>query len=200
MDWVYDDADVVTGWLEWLETEVAIMTRFIRPKRETGHGGASVTSRALLATFLWAASGVALAQDQSAATPKDTIFARKIMMDAISRNMDELEGMTSSAGAINLPEGREHADAISVMLMAFPHLFPPSTNLWKPNVDRDPGRDTYASPDVWTKFADFYAKAANASKVAYNASRAEHEVAFKTFVASLRTACDSCHAVYLKNE
>ena len=157
-------------------------------------------SRALLATFLCVASAATLAQDQSAATPKDAIFARKILMDAISRNMDELEGMTSSGKVINLAEGHEHADAISVMLMAFPHLFPPSTNLWKPDVDRDPGRDTYASPDVWTRFADFYAQAANASKVAYNASRTEHEATFKTSVASLRTACDSCHAVYLRSE
>jgi hypothetical protein len=82
-------------------------------------------------------------------------LARKILMDAIGRNMDELEGMTSSGTAINLTEGREHADASSVMLMAFPHLFPPSTNQWRPNVDRDPGRDTYASPHVWTRFADF---------------------------------------------
>jgi hypothetical protein len=36
--------------------------------------------------------------------------------------------------------------------------------------------------------------------VAYNASRAEQEAAFKSFVAGLRTACDSCHAVYLKSE
>jgi cytochrome c556 len=36
--------------------------------------------------------------------------------------------------------------------------------------------------------------------VAYNASRTQQEAAFKGFVASLRTACDSCHAVYLKSE
>ncbi len=176
------------------------MTRFNRPRLTAGHRTSGATCRALLAVFLCAADGATLAQDQSAATPKDAIFARKILMDAISRNMDELETMTTSGKAINLADGREHADAISVMLMAFPHLFPPSTNQWKPNVDRDPGRDTYASPDVWTKFADFYVKAANASKVAYNASRAENEDAFKTFVANLRAACDSCHAFYLKSE
>jgi cytochrome c556 len=176
------------------------MTPFVRPQRQTGHLVAGVTARVLLATFVCAASAAAPAQDQTAAAPRDTIFARKILMDLIGRNMDELEGMTSSGKAINLAEGHEHADAISIMLMAFPHLFPPGTNLWKPNAERDPGRDTYASPDVWTRFADFYAQAGNASKVAYNASRAEHEATFKTFVADLRTACDSCHAVYLKGE
>src|SRR5215468_8431448 len=176
------------------------MERSSGPTLESGRRMAGVMRRVLSAALLCAAGSAALAQDQSAAVPKDAIFARKILMDAIGRNMDELEGMTSSGKAVNLAEGHEHADAISVMLMAFPHLFPPSTNQWRPNVDRDPRRDTYASPDVWTRFADFYAQAANASKVAYNASRTQQEAAFKSFVASLRTACDSCHAVYLKSE
>jgi cytochrome c556 len=146
------------------------------------------------------ASGQVQAQDQSAAIAKDAIFARKILMDTIGINMDELETMTASEKAINLAEGREHADNISIMLMAFPHLFAPGTNQWKPNVERDPGRDTYASPDIFTNYPDFYARAANASKIAYNASRAKQESDFKKFVAELRVTCDSCHAAYLKTE
>jgi cytochrome c556 len=152
----------------------------------------------LIAGLLAAASGAALSQDQSAATPKDAIFARKIVMDTIGANMDELETMTNSRNEINLTEGHEHADTISVMLMAFPHLFPPNTNQWKPNAQRDAGRDTYASPEVWERFADFYQQAANASKHAYNASRAKQDADFRKSIAALRTACDSCHAVYLK--
>jgi hypothetical protein len=34
-------------------------------------------------------------------------------------------------GKIDLAEGTEHADNVSVMLMAFPHLFPPSRLLKK---------------------------------------------------------------------
>src|SRR4030095_5106010 len=107
---------------------------------------------------------VALSQDRGAAPPKETIFARKILMDSIGRNMDDIEANAGSA-KVDLAEGRDHADIISVMLMAFPHLFPPSTNEWKANVARDPGRDTYAAPDVWTAFADFYARASAASQV-----------------------------------
>lgn len=62
---------------------------------------------------------IAWAQDQSAATTKDVIFARKIMMDSIGNNMDEIDTMLQS-GRIDLIEGREHADMVSVMLMAFP--------------------------------------------------------------------------------
>ena len=139
-------------------------------------------------------------QDRGAAVAKDAIFARKILMDTISTNMDELETMTASDKGVNLTEGREHADIISVMLMAFPHLFPVDTDQWKPNVERDPGRDTYAAPEVFTNYPDFYAKAASASKIAYRASRAEQESDFKRFIAELRVACDSCHGVYLKTD
>jgi len=155
---------------------------------------------AVLAGSILGMSLAASGQDQSGAIAKDAIFARKILMDTIGTNMDELEGMTASAKGVDLAEGREHADNVSIMLMAFPHLFAASTNQWKPNVERDPGRDTYASPDLWTNYPDFYAQAANASKIAYKASRAEREKEFKTFVAELRVACDSCHAVYLKSE
>jgi len=82
---------------------------------------------------------LASGQDRGMTVAKDAIFARKILMDTISTNMDELETMTTSDKGVNLAEGREHADMISVMLMAFPHLFPADTNQWKPNVERDPG-------------------------------------------------------------
>jgi cytochrome c556 len=143
---------------------------------------------------------VALSQDQSVATPKDEIFARKILMDTIDHNMDALEEMVRTGQPIDFADSSEHADTISVMLMAFPHLFPPSTNQWRANAERDPGRDTFAAPDIWTNFAAFYQQAAAASKLAYKASRATQEAEFKTTMASLRTGCDSCHAVYLKTD
>jgi cytochrome c556 len=145
-------------------------------------------------------SRLASGQDRGEAVAKDAIFARKILMDTISTNMDELETMITSDKGVNMTEGREHADIISVMLMAFPHLFPADTNQWKPNVERDPGRDTYASPEVFANYPDFYAKAASASKIAYRASRAEQERDFKRFIAELRVACDSCHGIYLKTD
>jgi cytochrome c556 len=142
---------------------------------------------------------VALGQDRGVTPAKETIFARKVLMDSISSNMDELEANASSA-QVDLAEGRSHADMVSVMLMAFPHLFPQNTNEWKPNVDRDPGSDTYAAPEIWARFADFYKRAGDAAQIAYKASRAETEQAFKEQVAQLRVACDSCHGVYLKKD
>jgi cytochrome c556 len=146
-----------------------------------------------------ALGSAAWGQERGATPPRETIFARKILMDSIGRNMDELEANAGSA-KVDLAEGRDHADIVSVMLMAFPHLFPPSTNEWKPNADRDPGTDTYAAPEIWTDFADFYQRARDAAQIAYKASRAETEPAFKDEVAQLRVACDSCHGVYMKKD
>ena len=50
-----------------------------------------------------------LASRAQDAPPKDTIFARKILMDTINNNMDELEGMIASGKDLDLKEAREHA-------------------------------------------------------------------------------------------
>jgi cytochrome c556 len=151
-----------------------------------------------LAAGLLATSFVALAQDQSAATVKDVIFARKTMMDTLSDNMDQIETMIST-GKIDIADAHEHADTISVMLMAFPHLFPPASNQWKANnPDPDPVTDTFASPDVWSKFSDFYKRAADASKTAFDISHADKADELKAQTQKLRVACNACHAAYLK--
>ena len=143
--------------------------------------------------------GVAMSQDQNIAPPNDVIFARKMLMDAIGTNMEELEGLVR-ASKIELDDAKDRADTISVMLMSFPHLFPPGTNQWKPNAVRDRGRDTFAAPEVWSNYADFYKRADAASKIAYNASRSDDEEELKKYAAELRNACDSCHAIYVKND
>ena len=91
-------------------------------------------------------------------------------------------------------------DNISIMLMAFPHLFPRDTNQWKKGADRDPATDTFASPEVWTQFADFYKRAQTASKLALDASHAKHGNEFKSLMTELRAACNSCHEAFLKTE
>ena len=152
-----------------------------------------------LAAPLCGTSYMALAQDQSAAKVEDVIMARKTLMDTLSDNMDQIEQMIST-NKIDLADAHEHADTISVMLMAFPHLFPPASNQWKPGVEIDPVTGTYASPELWTKFADFYKRAGDASKTAYDMSRAEKADELKAKTAVLRSACNDCHAAYLKTQ
>ena len=149
------------------------------------------------------AGTTALGQDQQSGLlppAKDTIFARKILMGAIDMNMDEIETMLAPEGKLELADAQEHAETISTMLMAFPHMFPPPTNQWKQGDERDPALDTFASPDLWTNFRDFYDRAAAASKLAFAASREKRAAEFRPLIAQLRTACNGCHATYMKTE
>jgi cytochrome c556 len=119
------------------------------------------------------------------------------MMTMLSDYFDRIEAALA-ADKLDVATGKDQADTISVMLMAFPHLFATNTNLWKPGADLDPATDTFASPDVWSKFADFYQRTAAASKFAYDMSRAENDNDFKAAAMELRAACNACHAAYLK--
>jgi cytochrome c556 len=152
-----------------------------------------------LMTVLLLASIATRAEDRPLPPPADTIFARKTLMNTINSSMDEIEAMLAPGAKIESAEAREHADLISVLLMAFPHLFPPATNQWKEGADRDAAADTYASPELWRQFPDFYERAAAASKLALEASRAENRAAFQGRIGELRAACNSCHAAYQKS-
>jgi len=141
-----------------------------------------------------AASG----QNQSAGSVNDVIFARKTLMATIARNMYPIDEMRQN-GKYDLEKGRANADAISGMLMAFPHLFPPTTNTWTDKGPRDPVVDTFASPTIWEAYTSFYKEAQAASKIAFELSDAKNETDFRTKARDLRLACDTCHADYQKN-
>src|ERR1700685_2963346 len=159
-------------------------------------GSARTIAAAIAALTLALATGPAPAQELPSA--KDTICARKILMGAIDTNMDEVETMLAPEGKLNLADAQEHAETISTMLMAFPHLFPPATNQWKAGAERDPATDTFASPELWTNFADFYQRATDASKIAGSPSRAKRAAEFRAQIAQLRERCNACHALNMK--
>jgi cytochrome c556 len=156
----------------------------------------------IAATFLaslLAASFVASAQDKGVAAANDVIFARKALKDAICDRMANIERMIG-AGRVDLDDVHTQADAIAAMLMAFPHLFPPGSNLWKPDTDQDPVTATLASPELWVTFPDFYRQATAAAKTAFELSRADKIDDVKTSARELRIACDACHALYLEDQ
>jgi cytochrome c556 len=150
---------------------------------------------ACLAVALIGASSVALGQDQNPATPNDVIFARKTLMSSIGTNMYVIDGMLET-GKIDLVAGRANAESISAMLMAFPHLFPNSTNLWKTNAARDPATDTLADAAIWESRSFFYKDAMAGSKYAFDASRAQNVADFTKSARDLRQTCDGCHSTY----
>ena len=161
----------------------------------------SSLSRAVIGAIVLLIAGSAapsLAEDQPPA--KDTIFTRKVVMGEIDMNMDEIETMLAPEGKLELSDAQEHAEVISTLLMAFPHLFPPATNQWKEGATRDPATDTFANPAIWSNFSDFYQQASQASKIAWTASRTKKPDEFRAQIKELRLRCNGCHAVNLKTE
>jgi cytochrome c556 len=140
----------------------------------------------------------AFGQEQSSVTPKDVIFARKILMATIANSMYPIDQMLQT-GKVELDTARHHADAIAGMLTAFPHLFPPTTNTWTPNAPRDPATDTFADPAIWQSYEFFYKESKAAAEYAYDASQAKNEEEFKKYAQQLRLTCDTCHATFQKN-
>ena len=164
-----------------------------RPRQRIACAGLIVSCLVMAVVMFIANPLVSHAQDATS----DVIVARKLLMDSIMNNMDKIQEMISER-RIDLGVSRECADNISSMLAAFPHLFPPGSNQWKEDVDLDPVKDTFASPDIWTDFADFSRRAAAAANTALELRRADNEDDVKRFYRALGIACDTCHALYMK--
>ena len=157
------------------------------------------TARALACVCILAAGLIAVsfpATAQDAKLTADVISARKTMMDFMCDRMAQIEVMIGQ-GKVDVAFARASGDAMSAMLQAFPHLFPPSSNRWRPD-DPDPVSQTLASPGIWTGFADFYRQAADGAKIAHEMGRAGTPEDVKSRARELRIVCDSCHALYLE--
>jgi cytochrome c556 len=123
--------------------------------------------------------------------PGDVVQARQLLMDGIDEDMHDID-LAGTGQSFPLDALKAHADRISTLMSAFPHLFPPQT---QPSPDAPV--PTTASPAVWKEFADFYDRAAAAAKTALDASQAGTLDQFKPLGVQLRAACDSCHAKYM---
>jgi cytochrome c556 len=123
--------------------------------------------------------------------PGDVVQARQLLMDGIDEDMHDID-LVGTGQSFRLDDLKAHADRISTLMSAFPHLFPPQT---RPSPDAPV--PTTASPAVWKEFPDFYDRAAAAAKTALDASQATTLDQFKPLGTQLRAACDSCHAKYM---
>jgi len=121
----------------------------------------------------------------------EVVQARQLLVTQID---EEMQPVDLVAGGKDLPldEIKSNANRISIMLGAFPHLFPPQT---KPGPDEF---STAAAPAIWQEFEAFYGQSDAAAKIAYDASQATAIDQFRDNAKKLRTACDSCHAKYMK--
>jgi cytochrome c556 len=153
------------------------------------------------ALALFCAAGPAVGAGPAADRVTDVILARRNLMAAIGRNMDGITGMVEPGGKLDPADAAEHADEIAVMLMAFPHLFPPGSERWSAELEkRDPANISEAAPAVWKESAAFRAMAKTASQQATDASRSPDAAQFRIRAAALEATCAACHAHFRREE
>ena len=125
---------------------------------------------------------------------KDVITARQEIMEHAEILMEPIDTITVTE-VTNADQLRKNAEAISAMLGAFPHLFPPTTNLYDPKVVEP---KTLALPAIWQNFDSFYQLAAAASKAAEAMSETHGKQQLRTASLALRASCDACHTLFLR--
>jgi cytochrome c556 len=159
-------------------------------------------ARAMLTTAV-ALAGVALAADTAPGNgpgwtgitnPKDVIAARQELMEHIELLMEPIDTMTIKDG-YDTEQLHTYAEVIGAALLALPHLFPPTTNLYDPKA-REPA--TLALPPIWKDFDTFYKLAAAASKAADALAETEGKQPLRTASLKLRASCDACHVLFLR--
>jgi cytochrome c556 len=126
--------------------------------------------------------------------PKDVIVARQELMEHIEILMEPIDTLQVKDGG-DPDKLHASAETISAMLLALPHLFPPTTNLYNPTVDMP---KTLALPAIWKEFGTFYKLAGMASTAAEEMAVANGREQLRAASLRLRASCDACHTVYLR--
>jgi hypothetical protein len=134
------------------------------------------------------------------ASPKDTIFARKIVMGAIDMNMDEIETMLAPGGeaqsrrrAGTCRHDLDYADGDPA------HVSGEHKSMGAERRARSRDGHLCGSGAV-DQFRRFLSASGEASKIASEAARAKGAEDFRARISELRAACNSCHAVYQKTD
>jgi cytochrome c556 len=159
---------------------------------------------AMLATTA-AFAGIALAADATPGqgpgwtgitNPQDVITARQELMEHIEVLMEPIDTITVKGKPVDHPDQlRASAEVIAAMLLAVPHLFPPTTNLYDPKA-KEPA--TLALPPIWKDWGSFYTLAAAASKAAEAMAETKGTDPLRGASLRLRASCDACHVLYLR--
>jgi cytochrome c556 len=126
--------------------------------------------------------------------PNEVIEARRALMTEVETLMKPVDNFIvgEPADAATL---RANAAAIEPMLLALPHLFPPTTNLFDPGA-HDP--TTTALPVIWQRFPAFQTFAESAERAAAALAMSEDGEPLRDASARLRASCDACHAAFMK--
>ena len=114
--------------------------------------------------------------------------------------MAEAEGLMRPIDSYTVGEAvdpetmRSAAATIAPLMLATPHLFPPTTNLYDEAADIPV---TIAMPAIWMDFATFTALAEAAVSAADALGSAGDATSLEAGATRLRAACDACHALYM---
>jgi cytochrome c556 len=127
-------------------------------------------------------------------SPEDVIAARQALMAELGRLMRPIDALVAAQPSDGAA-ARDAATALRPLLLALPHLFPPTTNLYDEKTEQP---KTLALPAIWQEFAAFYALAGHTSAVATKMAALTDAQALRAAGTELRAACDACHAPYLR--
>jgi cytochrome c556 len=142
-----------------------------------------------------ASSAASVSADDYLAEPGEIIEARRLLMTEAERLMKPIDSYTLGEPA-EPAELRSLATTLEPMLLALPHLFPPSTNLFDPAVIDPP---TIALPAIWQRFPAFRAMAENSEHAAAQLRETgDDPAALKAASERLRTSCDACHRAFTR--
>jgi cytochrome c556 len=155
-----------------------------------------LTSASLLAGSSSAAdSGLGRGPGWTGVTnPKDVITARQELMEHIEILMEPIDTITVK-DSFDTDKLHAAAETVSAMLLAVPHLFPPTTNLYDPKAEMPA---TLALPAIWRDFGTFYQLAAAASSAAEAMASTEGKQPLRVASLRLRASCDACHTLFLR--
>ena len=124
--------------------------------------------------------------------PQDLILARESLMVELEELMKPIDTYTVD-NTISTETVTANAKTISAILLAVPHLFPPTTNLYDPRVDQP---KTLALPKIWEDFPAFYGMATATSQVADKLAHTTDAAALHDVAVDLREACETCHETF----
>jgi cytochrome c556 len=126
--------------------------------------------------------------------PEELIEARQGLMVEMERIMRPLDSYTIGEPATP-DELRSISQSVSQMMLAIPHLFPPTTNLYDPKAVEP---KTLALPPIWQNWASFESLAGAAEAQASKITTMKTPDELKAGALALRATCDACHALYLR--
>jgi cytochrome c556 len=155
------------------------------------------------ALFLGTVGGWALAQnpapDEGAGwtgltEPDEVIEARRVLMIDVERQMMPIDRFTVGEPA-DFEALKAAATTLEAMLLAFSHLFPPTTNLYDSTTREPPTR---ALPAIWENFESFRRLNEAAEHAAATMAAADDAEVLRTAGRTLRAHCDACHAQFAR--